>query len=382
MIQILLAPNSFKECANSVQISGMILNSFREILREDVINTIDFIDKPISDGGDGFLEVCRKNFDLDILSYEITKPYNHEKFICEIGYSREKQTIYIESAKVLGLNIIPIEFRHPMLLSSIGMGELLEQISADVQSDKIYVRKIIVGIGGTGTNDFGIGLAAKFGLKLLNKNGEELSPVPKNFNEVGEIIWRQPDIPFEIEAVIDVDNSLTGEFGACKIFAPQKGASQSEIDHLENGFLNILKVLNYSKDPVKLSGAGGGLAAGLDLFFGANYKFSKDFITKDLGIKRDYSNLKLVITGEGSFDDQSDLAKGPKVIIDEFAGEDIPIYLLAGKINVKEIKIPDLKFIELSKYFGSTEESINNIEKGIQLACEEIISDLSLKQKV
>ncbi len=161
-LNILIAPNSFKECASSVQIV--------EILKANLVSeNFNLFSFPISDGGDGFLEVCNHHFDLEILNFGVSTPFDETKIIVPVGYKKESQTIFIESAKVLGLNLIPRELRKPGKLSSKGMGDLINAIQSKVESGKLEVKKIIVGVGGSGTNDLGIGMCSRLGLKLYDR---------------------------------------------------------------------------------------------------------------------------------------------------------------------------------------------------------------------
>ncbi|HED06355.1 MAG TPA: glycerate kinase, partial [Ignavibacteria bacterium] len=137
--KILIAPNSYKECADSITAADF----FSKYLKIDENYII--VKRPVSDGGDGFLKVCQNRFNLKILKYQITTPYDNSTFSCSIGYSETGKQIFIESAEVLGLKIIPKEKRHPISLSSIGMGELIKLIMEDVETGKIEVEKIIIG---------------------------------------------------------------------------------------------------------------------------------------------------------------------------------------------------------------------------------------------
>ena len=125
--KILLAPNSFKECAISTEVADL----FEKFLNTD--NNYEIFKYPISDGGDGFLDVLNYDNELIDITYSITTPYDNSKFDCIAGYDEKNKIIYIESAKVLGLQLIPKEKRHPLYLSSKGLGKLLEQISPDFQ---------------------------------------------------------------------------------------------------------------------------------------------------------------------------------------------------------------------------------------------------------
>lgn len=376
-IKVLVAPNSFKECADSIEITTLIRASFDYLIPQKVKSKIDLTYKPIADGGDGFLEVCKYQFGLETLHFEVSRPFNEEKFFVQVGYSPETKTIYIESAEVLGLKTIPEEYRHPLELSSIGIGELILQLIEYVESGFLDIQHVIIGIGGTGTNDLGIGMMEVFGLELYDKYDKQLAVLPKNFSLVEKVVVPEVTLPFTLKAIADVQNPLVGKKGATRIFAEQKGASKEEVDLLEKGFLNILKQMEVEESEIEqLSGAGGGLAAGLKLFFNAEQTHASNFILNDLlNVDKD-NNFDIVITGEGKFDSQSLLKKGSMIIASEFLTKEIPIYFICG---ITEGDLPEednLHIIELSEYFDSIEESMQNIEKGIDLACQRIAKDI------
>lgn len=371
-IRVLIAPNSFKECADSTEVASLINNSLQNICSVSDQTQIEFINKPISDGGDGFLKVCSENFKLEKLQYEISTPYDESKLKCQVGYSPRLKKIYIESANVLGLKLIPPIKRKPLQLSSKGMGELLNQIVSDIDQGKIEVKEIVIGIGGTGTNDLGLGLLQKFGLKLLDAYGREMDVIPANFNDAAQIKWSKPNLQFNITSVIDVDNNLTGELGATRVFGPQKGAAPDEVEFIETGFIKILDLIGKTINTQKfISGAGGGLAAGLDLFLDADYKFAKDFVIDDLGINSN-EYYDLIISGEGSFDSQSLMNKGTMIIVNEFGNKNVPLFLICGQVKGTLNLADNVKIINLTDFFSSPQESIENIHGGVLLACRKI----------
>lgn len=369
MKEILLAPNSFKECADSVKAA----NIFSSYLSE--MKGISVISKPISDGGDGFLNVCCLNFELEKLVYEIPAPFEHSNINCEVGYDGNGKKIYIESANILGMKIIPKDKRHPMLMSSKGMGVLLKKIIADIDRGEIDVNKVIIGIGGTGTNDMGMGLLSELGLKLCDEKGREINPLPINFLSAKYIIWKKIKLPFNIELISDVNNILLGVNGASYTFGKQKGLNGKEIITAESGFTNLIKIIKNSSIiiPGFLSGAGGGLAAGFQIFLNANMVFADKFITDSLKLNSS-AKYSAVIIGEGAFDKQSLMNKGTGAVIKLFTGTNIPIILCCGKID-QEV-LPNLPVnvypISLTDYFENEQDSINYFEKGIGMACEEI----------
>lgn len=374
-MKILIAPNSLKECVDSVTLAEIFSSNLSKFGFNDLIS------KPISDGGDGFLNVCNKIFSLERICYKIPTPDKNNLINCDVGYSKKDKTIYIESAKVLGLNLIPSNKRHPLYLSSEGMGVLLKKIMADIDQAKIEVKKIKVGIGGTGTNDMGIGLASIFGLKLFDKNNKMIDNLPKNFYKVKTIKWQKIKFPFSVELVTDVTNPLLGKNGASRIFGKQKGLTSKEIKVAERGFANIVGLLKKEKiisGQKFISGAGGGLAAAFQIFLKAKIIHSDKFILHDLKIKKE-RRLSTVITAEGAFDEQSFMNKATGIIINKFANTSTKIFLVCGIIDGKvKRKLPSNVFpIEISKYFKNKTDSIKHYKKGINLACKGIVSKIS-----
>ena len=374
-INILISPDSFKECISSVKLSSLIAEEFADLQR------VNLILKPISDGGDGFLEVCRYHFGGEILNYKISTPYDNSELVCPVLYNNDSKTIYIESADVLGLKILQDQFRNPLKLSSKGLGELLLKIENDIVSGKISADQIIVGIGGTATIDMGIGACSALGLKLSAGNNKEILPIPENFNKVKTIEWKERNFPFQIEMILDVDNPLLGKTGAAKVFGNQKGASKQDIAIIENGFTNIVNLLQNkritdSSNP--LFGAGGGIPSLLHLLLNAKIRRAKDFILNDLNIRKLKGKVDFVITGEGAFDKQSLMGKGAGIILREFEKQSSKIFLLCGIIReeVKQNLSEKILSIEISSFFQNIDESIFNIESGIRLACIKIKNNL------
>jgi glycerate 2-kinase len=366
MKKILIAPNSFKESSSSVEVAELFYRYLKSLDHELII-------KPISDGGDGFLSVCQQNYDLKIIEFTVPSPYTPQKiFNVSVGYSSNLKTIYIESSEVLGLKKIPDSKRHPFNLSSKGLGELLNKIKLRFSKDSL--NKIVIGIGGTGTIDMGIGALSSLGLKLFDKNNKELIPIPKNFISTNRIKYPAEIYPYHIEIIIDVDNPLFGENGGIRIYGGQKGAIQNELTLIEYGIQNLLNILKKDgqiKNNIFLSGAGGGIAAGLSFFLITTIKSSKDFILKDLNLKK-RNNINYLITGEGKFDAQSfSFNKGTGILLNHFKNTE-KIFLCCGIIDKNFNFPPNIYPIQLKDHFRNIKESLLNTPKGIEFACNKI----------
>ncbi|HSW55164.1 MAG TPA: glycerate kinase [Ignavibacteriaceae bacterium] len=374
--RILISPNSFKECADSVTIAELIKDNLTG-LKDTVLIT-----KPISDGGDGFLNVCKFYFGGEIRNYSITSSYNESQFECPVLYCEKRRELYIESAEVLGLKVVPLVFRNPLELTSKGLGQLLLQIEQGIKRTKIKVEKVYIGIGGTATIDMGMGMMSVLGLKLMDLSGREISVLPENYNTVMDMDYEQIKFSFELIPVNDVTNPLLGEQGGIRIFGNQKNADNKMISILENNFNHLLKLFENNALMVfsnSLSGAGGGIPAALQIFYRTNLLQSSDFIKDNLGLNKYVNNVEYLITGEGAYDHQSGFGKGVKVLMHLFNSNIEQVFLVCGKINAGSIpKLPKFVFpIEISKYFSSEFESITNYNEGIKKACQDIVKQLN-----
>lgn len=373
--KILLAPNSFKESADSVTISNFLSHQLRSLVKYSII------EKPISDGGDGFLSVCEKLFGGKRVTYSIKNNYCEQMSPVDIIYVKSDNTVYIESAEVIGLKKIPAKHRNPMELTTAPLGRLLKILVQDVQENKFRIDKVIIGVGGTATIDFALGVASEFGLKIFNNKGLELDVKPINFTRIDSIQFEVKFLPFNISLVVDVETPLFGNNNAIKLYSEQKGADSDDILKLIKGFSNIYNILQnkeITEIPEQLNGAGGGLAAGMEIFFNAELIRSKDFINDQILNNINFNEIWAVITGEGAFDTQSLENKGAYAVIQKFMGTDIPVFLICGKFE-KSV-LPELPknviVIELSKYFKSLDESIRNYETGLKKAVIEIVDYL------
>jgi len=368
-MNILIASNSFKECSNSVEISDLIYENLKSITQHN------FSKVPISDGGDGFTEVCNYHYQFGgiPLTYRISKPYGDSHFNCSVFYSEETKKLYIESANVLGLKIIPEEFRNPLPLSSKGLGELIKRL----EEETFPIEEIIVGIGGTGTIDMGLGACSVYGFNLFDNEKNKIEVKPENFLKAKSLLWNEVKLPFGIKCIVDVDNPLMGENGAIRVFGKQKGANEKSIQILQNGFGNILNLLRskglYDSSEF-LAGAGGGISAGFRLLLDSTNISAKDFILGELDLQSEIESADLVITGEGSFDSQSLMGKGAGIILNEAAKLGKDVILICGKIEekLKSSLDKNTKYFELQSYFTDEAESIKNYKSGIRKACLEI----------
>jgi len=365
-IRVLVAPNSFKECADAIEIAGALEKNLTG--PEFQIKSI-----PISDGGDGFLKICENKYQLKTIIEKIPSFYDENFFEVPIGISHDRKQIYLESAEVIGMKKIPIEKRNPSKLNSNNLGFFL------IQLGKKYPEalKIVLGLGGTATSDLGFGLCVPFGLKIFNKKGSELPVQPKYFVEVDSITLPERKLSIVIDVVTDVKVPLHGSKGTSKTFAKQKGANANEIEVLEIGVINIISILknkhgiDFSK---RLFGAGGGLLLGLSLITDPHVCFAEEFLLSELQLEKEVMNADFIITGEGAFDRQSLMNKGTGILVRLAQKHKKCLFLICGRLSPPDYfkNSEMIKSFPLEKYFGSKHNSVTNYRIGIEKACCEI----------
>ncbi len=372
---ILVAPNSYKECADSVEISKIICDN---LIRK---TSAKIISKPLSDGGDGFLNVCKSIFNAEAILFSLENDFDNIKKEYNILLDSERKSIFIESAELFGLKLIDKNQRNPLLLNSAVLGKIIADLIKNVNQKKLDVNTVWIGVGGTSTIDLGAGACSQLGLGLFDRFGKPQKSIPENFSNANSLIFEKQSLPFKIMCVVDVDTELIGNPGAVEIYGKQKGASENDLKIIKSGIKNILNLIARDLKisiPEKLNGAGGGLAAGLKIFFDAEIISAKSFIKNFLLENIMINEIDAVITGEGSFDSQSFEGKGAGVILNLFKDKSIPIFLINGSTNLPEnIELSkNIRVINTIDFFSNREESIKNFKSGIAKATEIVVNHL------
>jgi glycerate 2-kinase len=374
-MKILIAPNSFKECADSIEIAKII---------SDVIidkSSFEIVQKPISDGGDGFLKVIQSLYETVPIVYSITDNNNNlTRDICVL-LDKINKSVFIESSDLFGLKVIPVINRIPLKLNSEILGDILLKLAADVETNKYKIDEVWIGIGGTATIDFGIGALAKLGLGLYDLLEMPTEPNPLYFMIINRIENKIIKLPFKVNCIVDVDTDLIAKPGAIEIYGEQKNASEAEFQIIKTGIQHILKIISNKGKitlPQKLNGAGGGLAAGLNIFLGAEIIKAEDFIKNKILQNMDLEKIDAVITGEGGFDFQSFEGKGSGIILKLFSERNIPVFLINGSTNLStDVNLPkNVQIINLTDYFSSKELSIKNYREGLNKAVQIVLDHL------
>ena len=331
-MKILIACDKMKGTFNSKQLGEMVENAIKAIVPNVETEILQ-----VSDGGDGFVESLRwrNNFSRwEFLSYNAANRKIQSKYL----YNIYNKTAILESALTLGFNKLAAKEKHILQLSSYGLGYDISRV-IEVRHPKT----IVVGVGGTSTNDLFLGGASALGYTFLDKNGNNVELLPINYLKINQIIPPKSIPSVEFFAATDVMNPLLGNQGATKVYGPQKGALHDEINYLENAFTHLAEIINKDLgiDLTKIdgAGAGGGIGGGLVAFLNAKIISGADFILDNLDFNKKISECDLIITGEGSFDNQSLMGKITGNIISRCQKQNKNALIISGISD--ETPLPD-----------------------------------------
>ncbi|WP_271629424.1 glycerate kinase [Caldicellulosiruptor sp. DIB 104C] len=297
-MKYLVAPDKYKGSFDASVASEIIKEAIIEVDK-----SAEVFQLPLADGGEGTLTALSKIFGAKIEEVEVSDPL-FRKIKSRIGFFEDKAII--EMAECSGLLLLKDVERNPFYTTTYGVGELIKYAISK------KVKEIIIGIGGSATNDAGVGMLNSLGMKFLDENGEELKPIGQNLVKIKKIDdseFLKDALKIKFTVLCDVTNPLYGENGAAYVFAPQKGADENAVKLLDMGLRNFANVAKeyLGKDLSLSSGAGaaGGLGFALLAFLNAQYVSGIDYILSASNAEEHVKWADIIITGEGRFDRQS-----------------------------------------------------------------------------
>ncbi len=334
-MKIVVAPDSFKECLSAADVAEAISAGLAK-----VIPHAEIIKLPIADGGEGTTEALVNATGGEFFFAKVRGPLGH-KHGARWGILGNQHTAVIEVAAACGLDSLPIEQRNPLLTTSYGVGELI------IEALNSGARKIILGLGGSASNDGGAGLMQALGVKFLDASGIDVAPGGGNLQFIQNIDIRSLDprlANVQFEVACDVTNPLIGKEGASAVFGPQKGADREMVKRLDRNLTHLANKIKHAihRDisNIKRSGAAGGIGGAMIAFLNSELKSGIEIVLDSLDIDRHLSNADMVITGEGRFDKQSLKGKAPIGIVKRAAQYDCDVYILAGSVG-KDVLEPE-----------------------------------------
>ena len=342
-MKIVIAPDSFKETLSAFEVASAIESGFQNVFPEAEIIKI-----PIADGGEGTVDAMVRATNGSFEFSEVEGPMG-DITRAKWGMLGKSKTAVIEIAEACGLHLVSANKRNPMAASSYGVGQLV--IAA---LDK-GAKKIIIGLGGSATNDGGYGFLRAIGVQFLDSKGNELNGHFETLNLLSDINLSHIDTRIKstlIEIACDVDNPLLGDQGATRVFAAQKGASNQMIEELESIMTHYYEIIsgqlkNQAHDQ-RGFGAAGGLGFGISAFFNSELKSGISIVLESLNFNQYLLDADLVITGEGRIDSQSERGKAPIGVINYANQLNRRVFVIAGSVD--DPKVFNQKFNVTNSY--------------------------------
>lgn len=369
-MKFILAPDSFKESMTAKEVCEAMEKGIKKVFKD-----AECIHVPMADGGEGTTRSLVDATGGQMFKTTVTAPLGN-KVVSEFGILGDGKTAIIEMAEASGLHLVKREERNPLKTSTYGTGELIK-----AALDK-GARKIIIGLGGSATNDGGAGMLQALGVKLLDENNSQICFGNEGLRNLKSIDLSELDARIkETEVIVacDVENPLTGPNGASNVFGRQKGADDDMVEVLDSNLKHFSEVIyNQMKidvDNVKGAGAAGGLGAALVGFCNGNLRRGIDIVVEYSKLEENMQGADYVFTGEGSIDFQSKFGKTPVGVSKVAMKYGIPTIAIAGRVGEGIDELYDLginSVIGIVPGVFSLEEALKNGKYNVELTMENI----------
>lgn len=349
-MKIVVAPNAFKGSLTASEAAACI---GRGLLR--ALPGCEIVKVPVADGGDGTARAVAEATGGQWVACEARDPLGRP-VRSGFGLSGDGRTAVIEMALASGLALLKPSERNPLLTSTSGTGDLI-RAALDLGATRL-----LLGIGGSATNDGGMGMARALGYRFLDASGDELDGTGASLFAVGHVDRSGADARLagvEVDIACDVDNPLFGPRGAACVYAPQKGATPEMVVALDAGLRRLADVvradLGVDVSGLQGGGAAGGLGAGLVAFLGGRLKPGADLVIGVCGVASRMAGCDLVITGEGRLDGQTAFGKAPAGVAKVAKSRGIPVIAICGCLGPDVEKVRE---VGIDAYFSALEEPV------------------------
>lgn len=379
-MKIVIAPDSYKESLSALEVATAIEQGFREIWPD-----ADYVKIPLADGGEGTVEAMVAATAGRLVHVDVTGPLgsNVQAFY---GLSGDARSAFIEMAAASGLELVPPGSRNPLKTTSWGTGELIRHaLDAGVEH-------IIIGIGGSATNDGGAGMVQALGARLLDEQNNDIAQGGMGLEALARIDISQLDARLaecRIEVACDVTNPLTGKEGASAVFGPQKGATPEVIARLDQALTHYAHLIDrdLNVEVLKLAGGGaaGGMGAALYAFCGAQLRCGIEIVTDALHLDDCVADADLVVTGEGRIDSQTIHGKVPVGVANVAKRYNKPVIGIAGSLT------PDVGVVHehgIDAVFSvifticTLDEALDNASENVRMTARNVAATLKVGQQL
>ena len=366
-----LAPDSFKESMTAEQACHAMQRGIAKVFTQ-----AQFIVVPMADGGEGTVDALLVANNGQKIEVEVTGPLPTQKVQSYLGLIDAGKTAVIEMAMVNGIHLIDQAQRNPLLTTTLGTGELIRHAL------DLGVEKIIIGLGGSVTNDAGAGMAQALGAKFYDAHGRRVAVGGGQLNQIKDIDLSELDLRLKQTEIIiasDVNNPLCGKNGASYVFGPQKGATAAMVQQLDQNlsyFADLVgQQLNVDLKNIAGAGAAGGLAFGLMAFAGAKIRSGVEIVIEETGLAEQIAQADYVFTGEGGIDFQTKFGKTPFGVAQVAKRLNKPVIACAGYVGegIEELYQEGFSAIfGIMDGAGDLQTALKNGEKNLERTCENI----------
>lgn len=331
-MKFILIPDSFKGTLSSAEICGILGEKVKKHFPQSQVISV-----PVADGGEGSVDAFLTAVGGEREYVTVKNPY-FEDMQAYYGLMNQGQTAVIEMAACAGLPLVE-DRKNPMLTTTYGVGQMI------LDAAQKGVKKIIIGLGGSATNDGGCGAAAAVGVKFFDRAGKEFVPTGKTTSEIVRIDMsgKSPALDgIEIVTMCDIDNPMYGTTGASYIFGPQKGADEEMVIELDAGIRNLSRViaetLGRDISQVPGTGAAGAMGAGMIAFFDARLQMGIQTVLDTVRFEEMIEDADYILTGEGKLDSQSLRGKVVIGIAQRAKMQHKPVIAIVGGADDREIE--------------------------------------------
>lgn len=332
MQNFILVPDSFKGTLSAIEVCNIMKSSIKNLYKD-----ANIISVPVADGGEGTVEAFLYALGGEKKSVWVSDAFNEQKILAHYAMLKDDIAV-IEMAACAGLPLVKNRLE-PDKTTTFGVGELI------IDAINSGAKKIILGLGGSATNDGGCGMAAALGVKFKDEQNQEFIPTGGTLSQIykidmNNIYSKIKDVEFI--SMCDVDNPLCGKLGASAVFAPQKGADEDMVKLLDEGLAHLAKIikrdLHIEVKDIKGAGAAGGLGAGSIAFLQSKLTKGIDVILDTINFDELVSKADIVFTGEGKFDSQSLHGKVVMGVANRSQKYKTPVIVVTGAIgeNIQE----------------------------------------------
>ena len=370
-----LAPDSFKESMTAEQACQAMQRGIQKVFAD-----AHFIHVPMADGGEGTVDALVSCLNGQVIDCEVTGPLSTQKVKTYFGLIEEGQTAVIEMAKANGIHLLEPSQRNPLLTTTFGTGEMIKSAL------DLGVSKIIMGLGGSITNDAGAGMAQALGAKFLDAHSNEVAVGGGQLDQIRRIDILGLDARLkQVEIVIasDVNNPLTGVNGASHVFGPQKGATAEMVQQLDQNLTYFAELvsqqLNIDVKDIAGAGAAGGLGFGLMVFAGAGIRSGVELVIEQTQLAEKIAQAEYVFTGEGKIDFQTKFGKTPYGVAQVAKRLNKPVIAFSGLVGDGVDELYDLGFTQIIGINPSgftLEDAMQNAERYLEDAVVTVLNKL------